>query len=536
MSGAAGTVRRARAWLPGRRGPVNLRRRLTFTMAVMLVIGLGVADVVTYSSLHSSLYGRLDAQLEAAQNLAYKYLLYSDRLGRQPTYVGLDNRLSADVYSMVVDPEGQVVVSRPSGSPFHPGPQPLLSRLRVAASPPFPRSGRPGPYRPNPFALDVGAVGTEGLRYRAEAVAVPQGTLVTAVSLSATNETLDSVLRVEVLVSLAVLLGLCVLALWTIRGGLRPLEMMTETAGAIGSGDLTRRIETTAGDTEVGRLGSALNAMLSQIESAFSEKSASEARLRQFVADASHELRTPLTSIRGYAELLRKGAFTDEEGRQRALARVEHEAARMGGLVDDLLLLARLDQGRPLQKVPVDLRRVAADAVDDARAVEPGRPIELVAPAPVYVTGDPDGLGQVLHNLVRNALSHTPPGTPVTVESAGTPTTGSIRVTDQGPGIAAGVARRVFDRFYRGDAARQGEGTGLGLSIVWAIARALEGTARVDSTPGQGASFVVELPRAVPPSEARSRGTARRGAGVPGGTPSAPETSGTPEPAEARRR
>lgn len=533
MRDVDGLVRRWRERHPVRRGPVNLRRRLTFTMAVMLVIGLGVADVVTYSSLHSSLYGRLDAQLEAAQNVAYKYLLYTDEIGTRPTYAGLDNRLSTDVYAMVVNAEGQVVVSRPAGSLFHPDPQPVLSRLRVAASPHFDRFRHGGPYRPNPFALDVGAVGTDGVRYRAEAVAVPQGTLVTAVSLGATTDTLDSVLRVEVLISLAVLLGLCVLALWTIRRGLRPLEMMTETAGAIGSGDLTRRIETTAGDTEVGRLGSALNAMLSQIESAFSEKSASEARLRQFVADASHELRTPLTSIRGYAELLRKGAFTDDESRQRALVRVEHEAARMGGLVDDLLLLARLDQGRPLRKVPVDLRRVAVDAVDDARAVEPGRPIELVAPAPVYVTGDPDGLGQVLHNLVRNALSHTPPGTPVTVEIGGTPTSGTIRVADEGPGIASDTARRVFDRFYRGDAARQGEGTGLGLSIVWAIAQALGGSARVDSTPGEGASFVVELPRAVPPADVRPRGAGLRGPGSPGGAPPAPET---PQPAEARGR
>lgn len=510
MSGIAAF---ARQWRAQRRGRVNLRRRLTITMAVLLVIGLTVADVVTYSSLHSFLYGRLDAQLNEAQNLAYRYLLYADRTGRQATSIGLDNRLSADVYAVVLDPAGQVLVSRPSGSPFHPDPPPVLSRLRVAASPlPELFERHHGPYRPNPFGVDVGAVGTAGLQYRAEAVAVPQGTLVTAVSLGATNETLDSLLRVEVLVSLVVVLALCVLALWTIRRGLRPLENMTETAGAIGSGDLTRRIEATPGDTEVGRLGSALNAMLAQIESAFAEKSASEARLRQFVADASHELRTPLTSIRGYAELLRKGAFRDEEGRQRALARVEHEAARMGGLVDDLLLLARLDQGRPLRKVPVDVRRVAADAVDDARAVDPDRPIELVAPEPVHVVGDPDGLGQVAHNLVRNALSHTPSGTPVVVEVTEGAGTGIIRVTDRGPGIEPATARRVFDRFYRGDAARQGGGTGLGLAIVWAIARALDGTARVESRPGEGATFSVELPRAA------------------GGGPRAPTAPGPPAP------
>ena len=234
--------------------------------------------------------------------------------------------------------------------------------------------------------------------------------------------------------------------------------------------------------------------MLSQIESAFADKSASEARLRQFVADASHELRTPLTSIRGYTELLRKGAFTDEESRQRALSRVEAEATRMGRLVDDLLLLARLDQGRPLADEPVDLRRLVTDALHDARAVDPERPFQVVAPAPVVVRGDRDRLGQCVHNLVRNAQTHTPAESPVQVEVAAESTRGVVRVVDHGPGLPDDQALRAFDRFYRGDQARTGGGTGLGLAIVKAIAEALGGSAEVGPTPGGGATFTLAVP------------------------------------------
>jgi two-component system OmpR family sensor kinase len=248
--------------------------------------------------------------------------------------------------------------------------------------------------------------------------------------------------------------------------------------------------------SEVGRFGVAFNAMLARIEQAFTDKSTSEERLRQFVADASHELRTPLTSIRGYTELLRKGAFTDNASRDRALQRVEREASRMGLLVADLLLLARLDQGRPLDRLAVDLRRVGADAVADARAVDPERPVDLRPGDRVLVLGDRDRLGQVAHNLVRNALEHTPPGTPVTVEVRADGSNGYLSVSDQGPGLRAENAERVFDRFWRDDAARTGGGTSLGLSIVRAIAEVLGGSATVRSVPGHGATFEVSIPLA----------------------------------------
>jgi two-component system OmpR family sensor kinase len=474
---------------------VNLHRRLTLTMAVLLVIGLAVADVVTYTSLHSFLYGRLDDQIESSQGLAVRYLYFTARTGRTPMDDRLDDRVGPDVYVLVIGHDGKVLLSRPSGSP-HPDPPPVIPRsVRAQAFPATYTFGRhQGAYRPSPDSFQLNGPSGSGAHYRAQAVRVPQGVLITAISLNPTDDTLASLLRVELLVSVAVVVLLCGLALWTVRRGLRPLDDMTRAAGAIGSGDLTRRVGTVDDSTEVGRLGLALNAMLAQIEAAFEEKSASEARLRQFVADASHELRTPLTSIRGYAELLRKGAVADEEGRQRALARVENEASRMGGLVDDLLLLARLDQGRPLENGPVDLRRVGRDAVDDARAADPARPVALAAPAPVVVAGDRDRLAQVAHNLVRNALAHTPPGTPVRVSVSAEDGMGVIRVSDEGPGLDPVKASRVFDRFYRGDASRTGEGTGLGLAIVRAIAEASGGSARVASTPGWGAEFTVEIP------------------------------------------
>ena len=399
---------------------MRLHRRLTLTMAVLLVVGLAIADIVTYTSLRSFLYGRIDAQLDATQHLAYRYLIYTEERGIVPTEQGLDNRVSPDVYVIVLGPDGRPVLEDPSGSPLHPDPQPALPRsLRVAPTPGTHTFGRHhGTYRPEPGGVIVGAVADSGARYQLQAVSLPQGTLVTAVSLNPTDDTLASLVRVELIASGAIVLALCVLALWTVRRGLRPLEDMSETAGAIASGDLTRRVPSEDENTEVGRLGAALNAMLAQIEMAFEEKTGSEARLRQFVADASHELRTPLTSIRGYAELLRKGGFSDEEGRQRALARIEHEAARMGGLVDDLLLLARLDQGRPLEMLPVDLRRVALDAVEDARAVEPGRPDRAGCPRAGAGGRRPRPAGPGGPQPGAQRPDPHAPGTPVRVEVA----------------------------------------------------------------------------------------------------------------------
>jgi two-component system OmpR family sensor kinase len=386
------------------------------------------------------------------------------------------------------------------------------------------------------------------------------GSVVVAASLEGIDSTTRQLRLIDLVVSLVVLLLLAGLGVLIIRASLRPLVEIEQTARAIAGGDLTRRVPERDPRTEVGRLGGALNTMLAQIETAFGARAASEAaarrsedRMRRFVADASHELRTPLTTIRGFAELYRQGAARDPaeaslaevEARQeeldRLMRRIEGQAARMGLLVEDLLLLARLDQQRPLDRAPVDLLALAADAVHDARAVAPDREIELVlggdeggdgsapergsghdvaaadsesasaGPPParpanptgvLIVLGDGQRLRQVLANLVDNALTHTPAGSPVEVRVGTAPLDGrpgaAVEVVDHGPGLTPEQAERVFERFYRADPARSraAGGTGLGLSIVAALVAVHGGSVAVDSVPGRGARFRVLLPLA----------------------------------------
>jgi two-component system OmpR family sensor kinase len=304
-----------------------------------------------------------------------------------------------------------------------------------------------------------------------------------------------------------------------VRASLRPLVEVERTAAAIASGDLSSRVAEGDPRTEVGQLSAALNGMLAQIETAFAEREASEEdarrseqRMRRFVADASHELRTPLTSIRGFAELFRQGAVTEPAEVRRAFRRIEDEAAHMGLLVEDLLMLARLDQQRPLDRSPVDLLPLATDAVEDARAVQPERPVRLelgnIDPPPV-VTGDEARLRQVLRNLVGNALQHTPGDTPVVVRVSTCAANGVapgrvlLEVADEGPGMKPEDMARVFERFYRADPSRNRSdgGTGLGLAIAGALAAVHGGTITLDTAPGKGARFCVELPLAAAEAE-----------------------------------
>jgi two-component system, OmpR family, sensor kinase len=480
---------------------MSLQKRLVAVVALLLVLGLVVADVVTYASVRSFLYGQADNTLAQNEALGFNYLTFAAERHLDVSTQDLSRRISSDVYVTLLDRSGAVIMRRPSGSPTNPDPAPILTKdIPVQQVPDIygrVRVGRyAGTFHPDPDAVILRSQGDPDGAYRTVAVTVPQGTLVTSLSLNPTDDTLNSLRRVEFLASLAVLLAMGVLVLVVVRRGLRPLRQMATTADAIASGDLSRRVPEGRPGTEIGQLGSALNAMLAQIEGAFAEKSASEERLRQFVADASHELRTPLTSIRGYAELLGKGGFADEAGRQKALKRIELEAARMGGLVEDLLLLAEIDRGRPLRAEPVDLQRICADAVGDSNAVDHDHHLSLQPGRPVVVLGDSERLAQVAHNLVRNALAHTPPGTDVTVSTGATQGMGYIQVADNGPGIPAAVASRVFDRFYQGDPSRSASGTGLGLAIVRAIAEALHGSAEVVSTADPGATLLVKIPLA----------------------------------------
>jgi two-component system OmpR family sensor kinase len=334
--------------------------------------------------------------------------------------------------------------------------------------------------------------------------------LAVALPLDEVQRTVARLTLIEGVVGVLVLVLLGGAAFVVVRRSLKPLVEVEVAAQAVAGGDLTRRAPEGDPDTEVGSLSRSFNTMVAQVEEAFAEREASEAearaseeRMRRFVGDASHELRTPLTSIRGFAELYRQGALPAQEDVDRAMNRVESEAARMGLLVEDLLLLARLDQQRPLEHAPVDLLELATDAVQDARAVDPDRTVELevvaAGPAPV-VEGDAPRLRQVLGNLVGNALTHTT--APITVRISTATGNAVVEVEDRGPGIPTEDRPRVFERFFRADTSRTraSGGTGLGLSIVAALVAAHRGSVEVLETDGGGATFRVTLPLAVVPA------------------------------------
>ncbi|MFF5226288.1 ATP-binding protein [Dactylosporangium sp. NPDC000521] len=324
--------------------------------------------------------------------------------------------------------------------------------------------------------------------------------LLVAESLSMVDSAVDELVAAELFVGAGVLVVLAAVGVAMVRASLQPLREIERTAAAIAAGDLTRRVPESPPETEMGHLAAALNAMLAQIEGAFRLREASEERMRQFIADASHELRTPLTTIRGFAELYRVGAVS-EPGE--TLKRIEDEAARMGLLVEDLLMLARLDQERPLALADMDLRVIASDAVAAARAVAPDRTVdlEIERDEPIEVNGDESRLRQVVGNLMTNALTHTPAGTPVALRLRRDGTDALIEVADHGPGLTEEHAARVFERFYRVDKARtrskasgSHSGSGLGLAIVAALVAVHHGTVSVFNTPGGGATFQVRLP------------------------------------------
>ena len=321
---------------------------------------------------------------------------------------------------------------------------------------------------------------------------------VVAAPLGEIDQRLNRLLAVESLVIAAVLLVLGLVAWAVVRVGLLPLDRMGHTAGAIAGGDLSHRVESTDPRTEVGRLGIALNSMLDRLELAFRQREASENRLRRFIADASHELRTPLASIRGYAELFRMGATTDPGETERAMKRIEDEATRMGVLVEDLLTLARLDEVPDAPHARLDLAAIAADAVDDARVTAPDRAINRRVEDGIVVSGDAHQLRQVLANLLRNALVHTPPGTPIEVSAVRDGDDVRLEVRDHGPGLPTDDPSEIFERFWRSEGGRkQGRaGAGLGLAIVAGIVDAHDGTVTAANAPEGGASFVVRLPAA----------------------------------------
>lgn len=468
---------------------MTLRLRLSVALVAVVAFGLLVSDVATYTALRSYLLRRVDQQLVSAQVPVLRYL--SDPGGGDLGFLPSDRLPPPGTYARLYDPSGNAlgdpVVFRYGGS--------------TLALPNVPTTIAPGSIGRAPYS--VGSQGG-GIHYRVVVSAVSNGdTLLVAIPLTEMAATLRRLLAIAGLATLAVLSGMAVLAWVMVRRELRPLERVEQTAGAIAAGDLSRRVDTVDPNTEVGRLGIALNVMLGRIEDAMEERRASEEALRRFLADASHELRTPLTSIRGYAELFRRGADSKPADTALAMRRIEQESERMGALVEDLLFLERAGQGRPIANERVDLVEVATDAVHDARAVDGARRIELDAPKSLEMNGDESRLRQVFANLLSNALEHTPTGTPIEVKLSQDDGWMVARVHDSGPGIEPGHAEHIFEPFYRADPSRgrsegQGSGTGLGLAIVEAVVEAHGGSIQLETGSGTGATFTLRIP-IVPP-------------------------------------
>jgi two-component system OmpR family sensor kinase len=478
---------------------MSLRNRLLAGLAVVAVV-LVVACVIVTRTTEANLVDQVDARLARLQG---PMVLQStgepgesgvsspEPAGETQVRVqgeGIEPDNLSELFVGEVLPTGQVqglIDPRLAGDDLR---TPTFDDVDVAA-----RAGDPEPF----------TVSGDGDRFRALALGPGPsgGTVVVALPLNDVDATINRLVLAEAAVVLTLLAVLGIVAWWVLHLGVAPIKQMTATASAIADGDLSQRVPEGPPGTEAAELGDALNRMMANIEEAFDERTRADEQVRRFVADASHELRTPVATVRGYAELYRSGGLQDDGELDEAMRRTEQEAIRMGRLVDDLLALARLDQGRPLEEEPVDLAGLVEDAASDARAREPEREIAVSIDAGdggLTVSGDEHRLRQVLANLVGNALVHTEEGTPIQVSAARDEDGGQVvvRVVDHGAGMSPTVAEHAFERFYRGDPSRtrhQG-GSGLGLAIVQAVVTAHDGTVTLDETPGGGTTATVRLP------------------------------------------
>ena len=464
---------------------MSLRARVIAGMALIGIVLVAVAFVVA-DTTRAHLLAQVDDQLHEASygaRLALPHHGGPDGDDRGPAVFG-------NFYVGHVAADGTVTTSA----------LPNLSGDEVAA-PNIPDADALALHKGEETFFTVSSNGS-GTRYRLIAFPddLPGSVMVVGRPIDDVDAAVSRLITVELLATGFIVAVLALVTYWVIRHGVRPIKQMTQTASSIAAGDLSHRVPEDAAGTEAAELGTALNQMLARIEDSFEQQTASEERLRRFVSDASHELRTPVTTIRGYAELYRRGALDDDNELREAMRRTEQEATRMGSLVDDLLLLARLDEGRELEHAPVALDALVEDAVRDARAVDPDRPITVSQSSPVTVDGDDGRLRQVLANLVRNALVHTPAGTPIDVRLTRSNGHAVVEVHDDGPGMEPTVASKVFERFYRADPARTRSrgGTGLGLAIVDATVAAHHGRVKLESAPGSGTTVRVELPYDAP--------------------------------------
>ena len=473
----------------------GIRHRLVAGIVALLAVVLAVAGILVTDLLRSRLVANVDQQLTRRVDTIMH--TPASRGGREgPAFPGND-RFAPNPFAeqraafVLLDSRGSVVGAIPLVQGEHIEPLPDVDGISASSD-----------------AKTVDAVSSGGPRYRVLAVRVGDGLLVAGISLADVDSTVNSAQQVLLFGGLLTLLAAAAVVWFTVRRGLMPIDAMIGTAEHIAAGDLTERAPVPDPGTEVGHLGTALNTMLDHIEAAVADKTASEARLRRFAADASHELRTPLTSIRGYAELYRQGA-TDPDSVALGMARIEREATRMGELVEDLLLLARLDQGHELRVEAVDLRAIVEDAVEAAHVIEPDRRITVDRPADaVIIDGDGGRLRQVVDNLLANVREHTRADAAVALRLTADDDTATLVVADDGPGMGDEDAARVFERFWQGEQTidHPRHGTGLGLAIVHDLVRTHGGTVALHTAPGAGATFTITLPRHVLPGD--SQGTA----------------------------
>ncbi len=455
---------------------MNLRTRLIISFTGLLLAAIVAVGVVASRSVRSVLTAQIDQRLSEVA---------ARGIGRPRGFEGRGP--FPNTYALVVaDETGEVLISQPAGFQDDPEPLPDIEQVPQGTS----------------GFMYLPANGSS-LKYRALVARAENGRLaVLAVPLRDLTDARSQLVRTLAAAGGGILAIGAFATWWTVKRGLRPVDRMVDTASAIAAGDLTRRVPDSTPSTELGRLGEALNEMLTHIEDAIDSERKAKDRLRQFVADASHELRTPVAAIAGYAELHRKGGLDDPNERQRALGRIEAETHRMQRLVEDLLLLARLDQTQPIDRTEVNLTALVADAVADHEALDPDRPITFIAPSSALVLGDAGRLAQVIGNLLANVRMHTPPHTPVGVDIISNGRVTELRVTDGGPGLPAEALDKVFERFFRVDQSRTRRtgGSGLGLAIVSAIVNAHGGTVTAANAPDGGASITLALPSAPQPA------------------------------------
>jgi two-component system OmpR family sensor kinase len=451
-----------------------IRRRLAIAVVVTIAAVMGTAGLVVVRVLEDRLIADTDARLTQV----------ADRLPRIPGFLergGHSAQSGFESHALVeVGPDRKIRSQIPSGAAGNPDPLPEVASLTAPGGP-----------------VTLPSTGDDGPSYRAVATELPDGgALIVAVPLTDVEATLAETRRILLIAGAGALVLAAAIVWFSIRRGLRPINNMINAAERIANGELTARTAAPNPASEVGHLSAALNTMLDRIEQAIATKTESEARMRRFVADASHELRTPLTSIRGYAELHRQGATSPEEV-ARGMARIEREARHMAAFVEDLLLLARLDQARPLADDRVDLTRVVEETVAHARAADPQRSLVVDLPeGPAIVRGDRLRLRQVVDNLLANVRDHTDPGTIATVTLAANDGTATLTVADNGAGMTRDEAAHAFERFWQAEPTptHLRPGTGLGLAIVAELVAAHGGTIALDTFPGAGVSFTITLP------------------------------------------